>query len=174
MRKFLLIVIFGLSACGQSNIQSVSETPTKDTISKTDSPQPNYLDSIPPFQKTVYNTIDTFALSLMKRLLPEWELPDPSNWEKFWFKEYMKDGNFVNFISGDFNCDDTKDYVFLLKDKQNEFAVWILQSEHTDFLPIELFKIGKPVSQLEMGVVLVPKGRLWYIEFENDNPPPII
>jgi hypothetical protein len=173
MRKFLLIMIFGLSACGQSNLQSVSEAPTKDTISKTDSPEPNYLDSIPTFQKTVYNTIDTSALSLMKQLLPDWELPDPSNWEKFWFKEYMKNGNFVVFISGDFNCDDITDYVFLLQNKENDFAVWILQSEHSDFSPIKLYNIGKRASRLDIGIELVPKGRLFYIDFENDNPPPI-
>ena len=172
MRKILLIVTFGLVACGQSKLESISsEASTKNTISEALPLKKNYLDSIPPFDKSVYNQhIDKSTLLLIKHQLPNWELPDPSNWQRFWFKEFMKNGGLVNYISGDFNCDNINDYCILLQNADKEFAVWVLQSQQDTFSAIKLSDIGKPITQLEIGLEVVPTGPLFYIDFQNDNP----
>lgn len=174
MRKTIFILSCALIGCQQNKVEhATNKAPIVGTVSKVTQNKSEDTDSLVAFDKSVYEQkISKQVLSLLKNSLPEWELPHPSLWDKFWFNSYMKNGNLVNYISGDFNCDDIIDYAFILQNKQKEIAIWVLQSEGAKFLTIKLLPIGK-VPRIEIGIEKQKKGIISYIDPQNETMPSI-
>jgi hypothetical protein len=129
-------------------------------------------DTIPVYDSIVYKKyIDTSVFRLLHNHLPEWKLPSPPVWDKFWFNEYKKNGYLVNYTYADFNGDNKTDYAFIL-DSNKVFAVWILQSSGNKYKAVKLQDLGGPTETIDVGIDLVPKGKLDYIDLDNDNDNP--
>ncbi|PSR54250.1 hypothetical protein AHMF7605_12305 [Adhaeribacter arboris] len=180
MRKLLLIFILaiGLLACGEGKVKpKVKRASLSTNTSKFEIVEPklNLVDTIKSYDNKVYTKyISGSVFQELRESLPDWELPEPIQWENFWFKEYKDDSVLVNYLSGDFNCDSKSDYAFLLQNKNNkQYAVWVLQSKQGKLSVIKLHDLGESEQPLQFGIELVPKGPLFYIDFENDNPKPI-
>jgi len=126
------------------------------------------------YDSTVYKKyIPASVFDLMHQYLPEWNFPAPSSWEKIWFDEYKKGGSFIDYTFADFNGDGKTDYAFIL-DSNKVYAFWVLQSEVNKYIPMKLVNIGASKdSVFNIGISLYPKGKLDYIDFDNDNPEPI-
>ena len=131
-------------------------------------------DTLTAFDSTIYaKYIDSPAIALMHKYLPEWNFPPPGAWDKIWFNEYKKEGFLVNYIYADFNGDGKTDLAFLLKNKK-KYAVWVLQSRDDKYGAIKLINIGQlRGTTINIGIELCPKGELDYIDLENDNTKPI-
>jgi len=174
MRKLLSILILSICflACKERKIKpKVKEALSPIDTSKVASP----VDTIKNSDNKVYTDyISKSVIQQLKEKLPDWKLPEPAQWEDFWFKEYKKDGVLVNYISSDFNCDNKSDYAFLLQNQRNkQYAVWVVQSNDDEINVINLHEFGKAEFPLQFGIELIPKGPLSYIDFENDDPKPI-
>jgi hypothetical protein len=168
------LLLFIFLSCSQSAKKPGKESgkSTPKTLVKLKT-HPN--DTIPLYDSTVYKKyIDTSVLQLLQSNLPEWHLPPPALWEKFWFNEYKKNEYLVNYAYADFNGDNKTDYAFIL-DNDKAIAVWILQSEGNRYKAIKLQDLGELTSTIDTGIDLVPKGKLDYIDLDNDsdNPKPI-
>ena len=141
-----------------------------DSLDRKSQKLPDINDTIKPFTSEVYKKyIPDSILQLVATRLPEWKLPLPDSWERFWFKEYKKDTVLVNYISADFNGDGRKDYAFILNDAKREFATWVLQSKNGDYELIKLNSIKTVNGKTDMGLQIIPKGKLNYIDFDSDN-----
>lgn len=117
----------------------------------------------------VYNKyISPTVLSLITQKLPEWRLPAPSSWEVYW-DQYKKDSTLVNYVSSDFNGDLKPDYAFILKNSKKIFAVWVLQSKGKNYQAIKLYQLTQDQLPLEIGIELLPKGDLNYLNLEQDK-----
>ncbi|WP_158827192.1 hypothetical protein [Mucilaginibacter lacusdianchii] len=75
----------------------------------------------------------------------------------------------VNYVSADFNGDHKLDYALILEDTKNDFAVWVLQSEGSAYQAIRLHEIEGATLPIDMGLELVPKGELDYIDLDADD-----
>jgi hypothetical protein len=129
-------------------------------------------DTVSIYPNAVYKLyLSPIVLKLVQQRLPKWKLPEPSTWDKFWFTNYKKQNTLVNYIAADFNGDRKNDYCLILKNKQNIFAVWVLQSDKKDYLPIKLYETSSKTLPIEIGLELIPKGKLNYIDFDNDKTP---
>ncbi len=171
--RLLLILTVGFIACGQSN--PAPKTATNDTASssKQDTTivqQVQHQDSIVTYDSTSYkHFIPQNVLSLVKQLLPQWRIPDPDNWDSFWFKEYKKDSALVNYISGDFNCDNKKDYALLLVNTKEGFAIWVFQSDNEEYKTIKLDELGHMEKPVEVGLQFTEAGLLNYLDANAED-----
>lgn len=160
-------------ACNQQD--QTHKTEIKDAVSKNmaDTPivqnvQPQ--ETIVSYDSIIYKQyISQGTMDLINQKLPDWYLVAPNNWDQFWFKEYKKDRSLVNYMAGDFNCDQKQDYALVLADRKNELAVWVLQSDGKDYKSIKLHDLGKTGIPLEVGIEIVPEGNLNYIVVDEDD-----
>lgn len=113
----LLFVLICVS-CIQKQRHVTLRPPT--SVSKPFAKQKVISDDTPPaYDSTIYaKAIDSPAIALMRKYLPEWDFPPPSTWDKIWFNEYKKEGFLVNYIYADFNGDGKTDLALLLKSKK--------------------------------------------------------
>ena|SRR5688572_3702512 len=166
--RLLLILAVGFIACAQPNPTQKIEN--KDTLSvrKSDTPivqrqQPQ--DSIVPYANTIYHQfISQNVMNLTKQTLPQWHLPNPNTWDAVWFNGYKKDSALVNYVAADFNCDNKQDYALLLTNAKKEFTIWVLQSQNEGYKPIRLYELGNMEKPLEVGIELVAKGAINYLD----------
>ena len=132
-------------------------------------------DTIPAYKSAIYKSyLSPAVFKLLQEYLPEWKLPEPNSWDKFWFDQYKKETVLVNYISADFNGDHKKDYCLILKNSKNDYAVWVLQSNKKNYLPIKIFQAKNTELPITMGLELVSKGKLNYLNLDNDGPPKTI
>ncbi|HZH38579.1 MAG TPA: hypothetical protein VEX17_00755 [Bacillales bacterium] len=166
--RLITILFVALLACNQQT--STGHTEHKDSIVKIDTttpvvPRDKPKDTIAPFDDPVYNNYIPQKLhDIMVQKLPGWTLPKPSDWTAYWFNTYKKDSALVNYITADFNCDQKQDYALLLTNKQNEIAVWAIQSNKEDYAAIKLYELGKPGKPFDNGIELIPKGEVNYLD----------
>jgi hypothetical protein len=109
------------------------------------------------------------VLTLMEEKLPHWQLINPSKWDSFWFKQYQKDSSLVNYVPADFDCDGKEDYALLLANPKGEAAVWVLQSVGTSYQPFKLQDVETSENPIDVGIELIPKGKLDYIDLDDEN-----
>lgn len=158
MKTLTAFLAIGLFSCGQTTITDKkvnSDTTHNESreISKQlalDSQLEEYLD-------TAFNG---------------WTLPSPNRWDTLWFNQYKNNGNVVNYVKGDFDCNKKSDYVLLFKRGDGNLVVYAFISDDKSFKKFELFDFGKDISgQIEYGLELMPPGKITYMDPESDDAP---
>lgn len=184
MKPLLAIIfLFGLLSCTNRKHKSeVKEKVKKDTSIVIQSPEKmtgnrESPDSFPSFDydlKVYDEYLPAHLKSYINKNLPQWKLPDPSEWDNLWFQSYKSPNSLVNYIRGDFNCDQKEDYGLLLSDKTNSIAAWIIHSDENGYSGVKLEDIGTFDNHIQVGLELVEAGDLNYIDPDiEDEPKPI-
>jgi hypothetical protein len=155
----VLFTLF-LFACGQNS----SEKNTPDTAISS---------NIPPI--AIYDQYLPQALvSYVQQSLPEWKLPDPTAWEKYWFDEYKKEKSLVNFITSDFNCDNVADHALILLNQKGDIGVWAFLARDGSFEKTKLDQFenlsGGPIGA---GLLILEKGEHSYLGPEGEIEKPV-
>jgi len=176
--KRIIMCCLALSAFSCNNQQAKEPSKPVDTVKspiiKAEPKEFKVKNTIPAYSDDIYRKyIPAPVFELLDQQLPDWKLPSPNTWEKFWFQEYKRDSSLINYTSGDFNGDDRPDYALILVNADKEFTVWVLQSEQGRYKAIKLHETTGLTLPIDMGLELTPKGELNYIDLDNDNPKPI-
>jgi hypothetical protein len=76
-------------------------------------------------------------------------------------------------VSGDFDCNGTKDYALLLKKSNGVLGVYAFLSTGSSFKSFEFMDLGKDAGeQIEIGLELLPPGEYNHIDADSDEDPP--
>ena len=182
MKKVPIVTLVGFLACNQPEKQAdskiadttfaISEPILVDSIG-TIKEKPLSVDSqdtLIDYDESLYshyvpNEIDSF----IKTELKGWSLPHPARWGKVWFNDYKTQHTLVNFTTGDFNCDQKKDYAMLMQNQVGDLAVWLVQAVDKGFEKHKLTEYGKASGPIEIGLQLLPPGEYNQIELEEEN-----
>jgi hypothetical protein len=177
--SIISIVLIGLGSCNGNKEQSKKigsikyDSPTitnKDTFNKTGDLVSN--DSLQTFSysKSVYDEYFTSEIKkFLKDSMNEWTVPNPDEWDNLWFQTYRNPASLVNYITGDFNCDNKRDYAVLLADKSKAISAWVIQSNNSGFTKIKLEDCGTFENHIQVGLELIDPGKLDYIDPEKDG-----
>ena len=159
MKTLTAILAFGLISCGQTTTSDKkllrTSTMTKKNVS---------------IQLYINSRLIVYLDSAFKG----WTLPAPNRWDTVWFNQYNSKGNFVNYVTGDFDCNKEKDYALLFLKGDGVLAAYAFLSSDKSFKSFQLIDFGKDTNgQIEFGLELMPPGKYNYIDPENDNAPSI-
>ncbi len=88
-----------------------------------------------------------------------WTIPKQDAWEKYWWDQYKKDKSLVNYVSGDFNCDNAPDHAMILTDPSGAVSAWAFFAKDGSFEKVMLEKIPIEEGPIGIGIELLPKGK---------------
>ncbi|HSU29233.1 MAG TPA: hypothetical protein VLJ68_12690 [Chitinophagaceae bacterium] len=88
-----------------------------------------------------------------------WTIPKENAWEKYWWDQYKKDKSLVNYVSGDFNCDNKTDYSMILTDPRGAVAAWVFMAKGNDFEKTMLEQADIEEGPIAIGIDLLKKGK---------------
>jgi len=176
MKTLTALLIFGLFSCGQA--VSTSDDKTIDDTTGNAKRQ-SVSNTNPSIKSDQYSSInyEQYIEPQLKVYLDKtfkgWTLPTPNRWDTVWFKQYKSDSTLVNYVSGDFDCNGTKDYVLLLKKSNGVLGVYAFLSTGSSFKSFEFMDLGKDAGeQIEIGLELLPPGEYNHIDADSDEDPP--
>jgi hypothetical protein len=170
MKHIPVLFTLLLFACGQNSTEKKTIT---DTVQQRASPDTTIGEKTPA--GSIYDQYLPQALkSYVQQSLPEWKLPDPTAWEKYWFDEYKKDKSLVNFITGDFNCDGLADHALILLNQQGDIGAWAFLAKDGSFEKTKLDQFenlsGGPIGT---GLLILEKGEHSYLGPEGEIEKPV-
>jgi hypothetical protein len=159
-----------LVACGQNTTEKKT---TGDTLPTKSLPQDTVVkDSVP--DRAIYSRyLSTALMHYVDISLPDWRLPDPSAWEKYWFDEYKRDKSLVNFISGDFNCDGTIDHALILTNAKGDIGAWAFLAKDSSFEKTKLDQFESLSNPIGAGLQILEKGEHGYIGADGEPAKPV-
>ena len=161
MKTLIAIISLGLFSCGQS---------------------------IPADQKVISDSINknikhisgqTILNNRLKKYLDTafsgWTFPAANRWDTAWFNQYKNNGNLVNYVRGDFDCNKEQDYALLFKKGDGALVTYAFLSADKSFKKFELFDFGKDTNgQIDFGLELIPPGQINYIDPESEDAPCVL
>ena len=117
-------------------------------------------DTVQPAAIMIYTRyVPAQLLSHLSATMPEWRLPDPSSWEKYWWDQHKTDSTLVNYIAGDFDCNGKRDHAMILTDAKNNIGAWAFLSKGNSFENFKLDEFENPGGQIGCGLMLLPPGQ---------------
>lgn len=165
-----VLIIAAAAACRQKPKQVVVQHCVNTNVKTEVKPKPSNprTGTIPNYTRSAYQQyITTQVQTLLTNLLPDWHMPDPAAWEKYWFDQYKSDTSLVNFARADFNGDHRPDYALILQSSQNKLAVWVFQSENNTYRPFKLTEMKTAKPPIQMGLELRRPGIFDYTDAET-------
>lgn len=171
MKYFHVLLAIVLFACGQNTTEKKTTT---DTVAMQPAPGDTSV-STDTLESSIYDRyLPPALMSYIRQSLPEWTLPDPAAWEKYWFDEYKKDKSLVNFISADFNCDTAADHALILVNKKGDIGAWAFLAKDGSFEKNKLDEFenlsGGPIGA---GLMVLEKGKHGYIGADGEIEKPV-
>lgn len=125
-------------------------------------------------QNDISNFIDKQLVAYLDTNFNGWTMPEPNRWDTIWFNQYKNDGNFVNYVTGDFDCNNKKDYVLLFKQANSSIVAYSFLSKRNSFQSFQLFDFGTDNDEMiEYGLELLPPGIYSYMDPESDEAPSV-
>ena len=175
MKTLTAILVFGLLSCGQPVTTAESKT-GDDTTSQgriASDRKPGLSGDSHMLGSDIYERyIDPQLKTYLDKAFIGWHLPPPRRWDTLWFRQYKSDSNLVNYISGDFDCNEKKDYAILFKKASGVIAAFAFLSTGHTFKAVELMDLGKDSGEhIEVGLELLPPGDYNYIEADSEEDP---
>jgi hypothetical protein len=158
MKKLTAILTIGLFSCGQ--------TTTRDQKVNSDS---THNESKSVSGKT---SIDSQLKGYLDTAFNGWTLPAANRWDTVWFNQYNNDGNLVNYVKGDFDCNKETDHAVIFKRGDGNLVAYTFLSSDKSFKKFELFDFGKDTTRLiDYGLELISPGKIKYMDPESDDVP---
>ncbi len=173
MKALTAILALGLISCGQT--ATTADTDAVDSIKidkvstvKTTTPDDAYNSNI--YDLYVNPQLKTY----LDKTFKGWTFPAPDRWDTVWFNQYKNEVNLVNYVTGDFDCNNQKDFAILFKKADGVIAAYAFISLGKSFQAFELIDFGKDSDeQLEFGLELLPPGKYNYMDPESDEAPSV-
>jgi len=168
--KYLFIALLSsvIFSCKQPQNNTVKHQ--ADSTTRKPAVAPAINDTAAAYTDAVYaQYVPAQVMTMLKEQLPGWQLPAPGTWEKYWFDAYKKDSTLVNYAPADFNGDHQPDYALLLKNTDDQYAVWVLQSQAGTYQAIQLYQLEANNLPLSTGIELLPAGQLNYMDLDADD-----
>lgn len=156
MKIFLFIAVICFAACAPPHEKvAVSDAQSEEkTVS-----EKNDFNSSPAFGEDVYKEYIPPKLSVfLSEKMPGWKIPAPDKWDKNDFNEFKTANSLVNFVSGDFNCDERIDYALILADERNQAAIWAFFGEKNGFKKIKVEDAGDFSERVGFGLSILEPG----------------
>jgi hypothetical protein len=172
----MVIVIYSCRDAGKKIITTSNDSIyTIDTASRQNLPvrDTSIVAPAPPKASSYYEDfIPAGVLDHVSKNLKDWRIPSPWEWEKQQFDKYKTATSLVNFISGDFNCDDQKDYALILSPVNNDsvVTVWAIHSGKAGFSSTPLKAYGRFEKNIRVGLEMVPPGTISYLQDPGNIP----
>lgn len=147
--------LFLLSACADNTGQSQTKTTATETVHR----QP-HLDTTAgkkaaiPDQNISYAGIETYLQSQM----PQWKVPEASEWEPYWYKRYNKGTNRVYRTQADFDGNAQTDYAYILKNDGGQYAVWAFLKANDTYTAKKVYDITKFADKVHVGLDTLKAG----------------
>ena len=163
-----------LLACSLFLLASCSETTTtqEQTIKDSTLSQPSVTDTATPVTGAPAGSPD--IQQFIQAEMPGWSVPESSEWEKYWYDRYDKDGNKVYRVEEDFDGNTQGDYAFILKDSSEKYAVWAFLKNDTSYTPHRVYDITRlPKQKLHVGLALLKAGAYQDLSGLDTLPPKI-
>lgn len=161
MKTLTTILPIVLFSCGQ--------TTTTDKKVNSDSTHNESKDIAP--QTIVDNQLKAY----LDTAFNGWTIPSPDRWDSVWFNQYKNDGNLVNYVEGDFDCNKETDYALLFKRGDGNLVAYAFLSSDKSFEKFELINFGKDTTELiDYGLEIIPPGKINYMDPESDDAPFVI
>jgi hypothetical protein len=161
MKTLTAILAIGLFSCGQTTIKD----------------EKAHIDSTHNEEKsnTGQTIIDTQLKEYLDTAFNGWTLPAANRWDTVWYNQYNNDGNLVNYVKGDFDCNKQTDYAVIFKRGDGNLVAYVFLSIDKSFKKFELFDFGKDTTALiDYGLELISPGKINYMDPESDDAPFVI
>lgn len=162
-----LIIIF-LFGCGDNKESKENKNPADTSAVQTTTESNQKTDTVASPLTVYKNHIPEPVINYINTALTDWSLPSPESWEKYWWDQYKKEKTLVNFISGDFNCDQKIDYAVVLRDKDSTTGAWVLMAKDSSYTRANLEMISKEPGFIGIGLELMQKGK--QADLNGDHP----
>ncbi|NMM50526.1 hypothetical protein [Marinigracilibium pacificum] len=106
-------------------------------------------------------TTDTIYYQAIKKNLPDWEILDANNYIKELDIYKTNSIDELNFVKGDFNCDQVEDFFTLLyKKNKNELGLWFFYLNDDKYSCIKIDSIPETKYPYGYGISLVNPGQI--------------
>jgi hypothetical protein len=158
--SFLVVIVF--LSCNNKNDEHISPSDSA-VIKQGPTTEGESKDSTAPAKFDYQSYIPKALMDHITTTLPGWHLPGPNSWDTTWWNSYKKDKSLVDFISGDFNCDNKTDHALILMDKDSAVGAWSFIATETGFNNKQLDLISKE-PMIGIGLELMEKGKQQSLE----------
>jgi hypothetical protein len=171
MRYLLFLFLVAFAACKNSGNDKKHISPSDSAVIKQGplTEEDANADSTSPSPSVYYAYLPAGLSSHVNALLPDWTLPDQSNWDKYWW--YKKDKSLVSYVSGDFNCDNKTDHALILTKKNGDYAAWAFLAKDSSFQDVKLEEISREGGPIGIGIEILEKGK--HGDLDNDKAKPV-
>jgi hypothetical protein len=160
MKCILIVLSAALFACNQKGNKKINVAPGDSLVIQPARPDTLQNDTLSVPGRSVYaQYIPGSVTSWLAKDLPDWNIPDPSKWDKYWWDQYKKNKALVNYLPGDFNCDSQPDHALILTDRKGNVAAWVLIAKNNGFEKVKLNGYENISSgPIGIGLEILPKG----------------
>jgi hypothetical protein len=126
-------------------------------------------DSIP--SAAIYDEyLPPALIRYIRQSMPDWKLPAPNLWEKFWFDDYQTGKFLVNFISADFNCDGATDHALILLNQKNDIGAWAFLAKDSSFEKTKLDEFENWTDgRIDCGLLVLERGEQHHISADDET-----
>ena len=157
MKTLTTILAIGLFSCGQTTTDKKVNTDSTHNERKYIAPQTIIDSQLKVYLDTAFNG---------------WTFPSPERWDSVWFNQYKNNGNLVNYVKGDFDCNKKTDYALLFKRGDARLVAYAFLWADKAFKKFELIDFGKDTTKLiDYGLEIIPSGKINYMDPESDDAP---
>ena len=95
----------------------------------------------------------------LKKKHPKWSVPSQNKWYPKLFDKYKTDSALVNYLSGDFDCNGTKDCALLLDKGNRRLAAVAFLSNSDSFRTVELTELSDEGDKINWRLTLFRPGK---------------
>jgi hypothetical protein len=175
MKTQTALLVLGLFSCGQA--VTTADTKTIDTIqtAKNTSTSSTGTSKNDQYSSNIYERyIDPQLKNYLNKEFKGWTLPAPNRWDTVWLNQYKSDSTLVNYISGDFDCNQQMDFALLFQKVNGDIVAYAFLSTDNSFKATQLINFGKDTEeQIEFGLELLSPGKYNYMDPESDSVPSV-
>lgn len=172
VRIVCILACLSYWACGQDEKRKTADPPSKEEVIIDKAYKETQTGPKLNADTFAYDAVvPKAAMSTIRTLLPGWNFPGRSRYERVFFDYYAKNSMLINFIHGDFNCDGIEDYSAILESSHNQLTAWVIHSTNGTYTAVMLEKMNSTSEPINVGLVLVPKGKLRYLDNRQKSQP---
>src|SRR3982751_3466374 len=139
MKTQTALLVLGLFSCGQA--VTTADTKTIDTIqtAKNTSTSGAGTSKNDQYSSNIYEQyIDPQLKNYLNKEFKGWTLPAPNRWDTVWLNQYKSDSTLVNYISGDFDCNQQMDFALLFQKVNGDIVACAFLSSGNSFKATQL------------------------------------
>ena len=120
-------------------------------------------------------SLDSKLIEYLDTCFKGWTLPEANRWDSVWYNQYNYNGCYVNYLKGDFDCNNHDDYAMIFLNENNSLLAYAFLSQKNTFKKVLLLDLGKDTNQkIDFGLEMVTPGKIHYMDPESEDAPFVI